>query len=106
VIGYGGCAARGQAWNVGYRFSPHAHGRGYAAELATEAMRQARAADSTRPIIARLLEHNRASERIAVKLGITLVYRGLDEGNPDPSAVRLIYPDRPLTPEQLADLAP
>jgi RimJ/RimL family protein N-acetyltransferase len=102
LIGYGGCSLRGEVWNLGYRLAPDVHGRGYATELAAEAMRHARALDAGRPIVARLLEHNKASERVAINVGMTLVYRGADAGNPDPSAVRRIYADRTLTAAQLA----
>ncbi|MGN7247635.1 hypothetical protein ACTHQ1_07875 [Janibacter anophelis] len=47
-------------------------------------------------------EHNHASRRVADKLGLTLQQRGPDAGNPDPAAVRLVYADRSLTPEQRA----
>jgi RimJ/RimL family protein N-acetyltransferase len=102
VIGYGGCSVRGPVWNLGYRLAPAAHGRGYATEFAAAAMRHALEVDADRPIVARVLEHNVASERVVVKLGMSLVYRGPDEGHPSPSAVRRIYADRPLTAEQLA----
>ncbi len=49
------------------------------------------------PVIAYLLEHNHASAAVAKKVGLTLVDRGPDAGNPVPSAVRLIFADRPLT---------
>ena len=102
VLGYGGCGPRAAWWNLGYRLSPAVHGRGYAVELAGEAMCRARTVDPGRPIIARLVEHNAASRRVAVKLGMTLAYRALDAGNPDPTAVRLIYTDRTLSAAQLA----
>jgi hypothetical protein len=35
---------------------------------------------------------------------MTLAYRALDTGNPDPSAVRLIFADRTLSAAQLADI--
>ena len=105
VIGYGGCSVQGQVWNLGYRLAPGVQGRGYVTELAWAALRQARAVEPERPIIARLLDHNVASQRVAVKLGMALAYRALDQGNPDPSAVRLIYADRTLSAVQLSDLA-
>jgi RimJ/RimL family protein N-acetyltransferase len=106
VIGYGGCSARGEVWNLGYRLAPAAHGHGYATELAMAALRQAVAVDPARPIVARLLEHNTASQRVAVKLDLSLIHRGLDIGNPNSAAVRLIYADRPLTAAAVADLTP
>ncbi|WP_334684819.1 GNAT family N-acetyltransferase [Mycetocola sp. CAN_C7] len=42
IIGYGGCGMLSTAvWNLGYRFAAHAHGQGYATELAQEALRHA-----------------------------------------------------------------
>lgn len=103
VIGYGGCSVRRDTfWNLGYRFAADQHGHGYATELAFEAIRQAGARRPDIPVVAYLLEHNAASARIARKLGMTLTYRGPDVGNPDSSAVRLIYADRSLSEEQLA----
>ncbi|MEV8145671.1 GNAT family N-acetyltransferase [Specibacter sp. NPDC078709] len=103
IIGQGGCSIKaGVYWNLGYRFSADVHGRGYATELSREAVRQAKALRPELPIVAYLLEHNAASARVAEKLGLTLVHRGPDAGNPDPAAVRLVYADRPLGPEQLA----
>jgi RimJ/RimL family protein N-acetyltransferase len=50
-----------------------------------------------RPVLAYLLEHNLASRRTAEKLGMGLVWRGPDAGNPDPDAVRLVFGDREPT---------
>ncbi|WP_313813233.1 GNAT family N-acetyltransferase [Glutamicibacter sp.] len=103
VIGYGGCTQVGDAyWNLGYRFTVAAQGRGFATEIARAAVHAAREAAGELPIIASILEHNGASEAVALKLGMKLAYRGLDRGNPDPSAIRLIYADRPLSFEQLS----
>lgn len=67
-------------------------------------MNQANLARADAPVVAYLLEHNSASARVAIKLGFDLVHRGPDEGNPDATAIRLIYSDRPLTPAQLGTL--
>ena len=105
VIGAGGCSLLpGTAWNLGYRLAADVHGRGYATELASEAIRQARAIDATLPTVASVLEHNGASERVARKLGLECVYRGPDTGNPCPSAIRLVYADRPLTAAELSKI--
>jgi RimJ/RimL family protein N-acetyltransferase len=98
VVGTGGCALRvGTSWwNLYYRFTPAAWGRGLAAELVSAALDAARAVDPDRPIVAYLLEHNAESRRRAERAGLTLVWRGPDAGNPDPAAVRLVYADRPL----------
>jgi RimJ/RimL family protein N-acetyltransferase len=87
---------------TGHRFAADVHGHGYATELASKALRQAHAVDPARPVVASLLEHNIASERVAVKLGMKLMYRARDVGNPDLSAVRLVYADRPLSAAELS----
>ena len=102
VLGYGGCSTlRGEVWNVGYRLAVEVQGRGLATEVAERAVVRAREVRPDLPIVAYLLEHNRASAAVARKLGLKLVDRGPDAGNPDPSAVRLIFADRPLTKSQL-----
>jgi RimJ/RimL family protein N-acetyltransferase len=103
VIGYGGCSLRRDAfWNLAYRLAPSAHGAGYATELALEGIRRARLLRPDEPVIARLLEHNLASAAVARRVGLDLRHRGPDQGNPDPAAIRLVFSDRPLTPDQLA----
>ena len=47
-----------------------------------------------RPVLAFLLEHNTASRRTAEKVGLRLVWRGPDDDNPDPDAVRVVFLDR------------
>jgi RimJ/RimL family protein N-acetyltransferase len=103
VVGNGGCTLLGgELWNVGYRIAGDHHGRGLATELARAGVETARAIAPDRPVIAYLVEHNRASAHVAEKLGLELVHRAPDAGNPDPAVVRLVYADRPLTREQLA----
>jgi RimJ/RimL family protein N-acetyltransferase len=106
VVGTGGCAVRaGTAWwNLYYRLTPAAWGHGLAAELVAAALDAARSADPDRPVVAYLLEHNVESRIRAERAGLTLVWRGPDAGNPDPSAVRLVYADRPLEPDLLSDV--
>ncbi|WP_029150304.1 GNAT family N-acetyltransferase [Microbacterium indicum] len=99
VIGYGGCSHQGAYWNIGYRLSPEHQGRGYATEVALAGMEHAREADPSLPRVAYLLEHNAASGRVARRLGLELAWRGPDASVP---GVRLVYADRPLTPEQLS----
>lgn len=102
VIGYGGCSLlHDQAWNLGYRFAPEVQGHGFATEVAREGIRRAHLSNPQLPIVAYLLEHNTASERVARKLGMSLMHRGPDAGNPDLSAVRLVYSHRSLTDAQL-----
>jgi hypothetical protein len=47
-------------------------------------------------VVASLLEHNRSSRVAAERAGLRPAWRGPDTGNPDVTAVRLIYADRPL----------
>lgn len=104
LLGNGGCSLRGggQFWNLGYRFAPEAQGRGYATLVANKAIEVAHGVKPEIPVVAYLLEHNTASARVASKVGLTLVHRAPDDGNPDLDAIRLIYADRPLTDAQLA----
>ncbi|WP_440696097.1 GNAT family N-acetyltransferase [Clavibacter nebraskensis] len=103
VVGFGGCGIAHDAfWNLGYRFSPAVQGRGYATEVALRAIERARAHRPDLPVVAYLVEHNRASAAVAAKAGLGLVHRGPDPGNPDPGVMRLIHADRALTAAQLA----
>jgi RimJ/RimL family protein N-acetyltransferase len=104
VVGTGGCALRvGTAWwNLYYRFTPAAWGRGLAAELVTAALGAAHAVAPERPVVAVLLEHNERSRGRAERAGLLLRWRGPDAGNPDPAAVRLVYADRDLDAALLA----
>ena len=103
VVGTGGCAVRvGTSWwNLYYRFAPAAWGHGLAAELATAAIDAARTVHADRPVIACLLEPNVRSRARAERSGLTLVWRGPDAGNPDPTAIRLVYADRPISADLL-----
>lgn len=100
VIGRGGCVVPDEAlggrgwWNLYYRFDQRVLGRGYAAEMGESALEAAHDVAPERPVLAFLLEHNAASRRTAEKLGLRLVWRGPDDGNPDPDAVRLVFLDR------------
>lgn len=107
VVGTGGCAGRVGTdwWNLSYRFTPPAWGRGLAAELVTAALDAAHTVDPDRPVVAYLLEHNRESRGRAERSGLSLVWRGPDAGNPDPDAVRLVYADRPVDAGTLARIA-
>ncbi|WP_282827280.1 GNAT family N-acetyltransferase [Gulosibacter sediminis] len=102
VLGHVGCSVRrGAFWNLGYRLSIEAQGRGIATRVSMVAIRRAKQVDPNLPIVAYLLEHNHASARVAEKCGLTLQHRAPDAGNPDPNAIRLIYADRALSSEQL-----
>lgn len=107
IIGAGGCTLLAgepdaRVWNLGYRLSAEHHGHGYATELALAALDAARAVSPGTPVIAYLVEHNRASAAVAEKVGLRLVHRALDAGNPDPDVIRLVYADRELTDAQRA----
>ena len=110
VIGSGGCtllsgepddpAAR--VWSLGYRLSADHHGHGYATELARAARLAAAQVAAGLPVVAYLVEHNRASAAVAEKVGLELFHRAPDAGNPDPAVMRLVYADRALSAPQLA----
>ncbi|QMU97009.1 GNAT family N-acetyltransferase [Microbacterium esteraromaticum] len=107
VIGAGGCTMLPgepgeRVWNLGYRISADHHGHGYATELARAALAAARSVSPDTPVIAYLVEHNRASAAVAEKVGLRLVHRAPDAGNPDPEVIRLVYADRELADAQLA----
>lgn len=103
LVGHGGCVVRaGAFWNLGYRFAPSVHGRGYPTEVAGAAVEAARSLRPDLPVVAYLLEHNVASRRVAEKAGLTLRCQGPDAGNPDPDAVRLVLADRPLSDTERA----
>jgi RimJ/RimL family protein N-acetyltransferase len=97
LIGVGGCAVRHKAvWNLYYRLAPAAQGRGFAAEIAAAACDAAASLRPDLPVVAFLLEHNRGSKATAERVGLQLAWRGPDIGNPDATAIRLIYANRPL----------
>ena len=97
IIGVGGCRLVPDRdwWNLYYRFAPECQGRGYATEVARAAVVAANSVDPARPVVAYMLEHNAASWRVAERIGLTRVWDGPDEGNPDPQAVSVVYADRP-----------
>lgn len=106
MVGVGGVTRRpGSVWNLYYRLSPNAQGYGYAAEVAAAAIESAGRVDPSIPVVAYLLDHNYGSRRTAERVGLNLAWRGADYHNPDPAAVRLIYADRPLTPDLLQVLS-
>jgi len=104
TVGVGGCVVRAGTdwWNLYYRLTPAAWGRGLAAELVGTALDAARTVAPDRPVIAYLLEHNAESKGRAERSGLTLRGRGPDAGNPDPDAVRLVYTDQPVSEDLLA----
>jgi RimJ/RimL family protein N-acetyltransferase len=93
----------GTRWNLYYRLAPAAHGLGLAGEAVSAALGAAADVDPSVPVTAYLLEHNTASRRTAERAGLQLIWRGPDQGA-GPEAVRLVYADRAVTPEFLADM--
>lgn len=89
------------AWNLGYRFSPEAWGRGFATEAALAALDAARRAQPEIPVTARVLATNTASVRVLERLDVELVWRGRSADAPahdgDTAHLeRLIFADRPI----------
>lgn len=105
LIGTGGCDLRlGLAWNLGYRLTRTAWGRGFAQEIIRAAVVAAQQVRPDMAITAYLLEHNEKSKAAAERAGLDLVWTGPDAGNPDRDAVRLLYADRPLSRIVLREL--
>lgn len=105
-VGVGGCARLlDVVWNIYYRLTPAAWGRGFAGEIARAGRSAAARVTPELPVVAYLLEHNVASKRTAERAGLTVVWSGPDSGNPDPTAIRLLYSDRPLAGDLIEDLA-
>ncbi|BCL17305.1 GNAT family N-acetyltransferase [Micromonospora sagamiensis] len=99
-VGIGGCFVRyGVAWNLGFRLLPRFWGRGHAQEISAAAITAAHRLRPDLPLTAYVLEGNDRSRRAVERVGLELVWRGPDAGNPDASAVRLLYSDRPLSSE-------
>lgn len=102
ALGHVGCSVRNETfWNLGYRLAANAQGRGIASRVSKVAVKRAQLIAPELPVIAYLLEHNHASARVAEKCGLTLRHRAPDAGNPDPSAIRLVYADRELSDDEL-----
>lgn len=104
-VGTGGCFVRcSVAWNLGFRLRPRFWGHGYAQEISTTAIWAARQRRVDLPITAYLLEGNDRSHRAVERTGLRRIWRGPDAGNPDPTAMRLLYSDQPLPPTVLRAL--
>lgn len=102
-VGAGGVRLRpAGVLNLYYRLVPEQQGQGLATELARGALDAAGRLLPDVPVTAFLLEHNAGSKATAERVGLTMVWRGPDAGNPDPDAVRLVYADRPL-PDDVLD---
>ena len=103
--GIGGCSRKsGPAWNLYYRFRPEFQGRGLATELALQALQAAKYVNPGLPLVALLLEHNRASEAVAKKIGLRLVWRGPAVETHEMNMTRLIYADRSLSTKTIHEL--
>lgn len=103
VIGMAGVAPRhGSWWNVGYRFTPRAWGRGLAVLVTAEAVARALELRPAWPVVSRLLSSNPASERVSRRLGLEQRWRGPSTADPDVD--RLVLADRELDPELLASI--
>ncbi|MGK5444049.1 GNAT family N-acetyltransferase [Micromonospora sp. URMC 105] len=104
-VGIGGCFVRyGVAWNLGFRLVPDFWGQGYAQEISAAATTAAQVLRADLPMTAYLLEGNERSRRVVERIGLRLAWRGADAGNPDASAVRLLYSDRQLSQEAVTAL--
>ena len=89
------------AWNLGYRFHPDFQGRGLAASVCRIAIDAARTTLPDVPVVARILDTNPASIRVAERLGLALAWQGASASTDGSTAARRIYADRPLTRELL-----
>jgi RimJ/RimL family protein N-acetyltransferase len=104
-VGIGGCFVRyGVAWNLGFRLRAQCWGRGYAQEISAAAILAARRRRVELPVTAYLLEGNDRSLRAVERTGLSRIWRGPDAGNPDATAIRLLYGDQPLPPTVLRAL--
>jgi RimJ/RimL family protein N-acetyltransferase len=75
VIGFAGVEARvvldRPCWNLYYRFKPSAWGKGFATEVAREAVAVAEAIHPVRPTVARTRAGNIPAIRVAERAGLT-----------------------------------
>jgi RimJ/RimL family protein N-acetyltransferase len=92
VLGVGGVQRQKSGnWNLYYRFAPDAWGRGFATELGIAALESAHSHDGNAAVIAWVLPHNLASQRVAERLGLTNQGQHVD---PSDGLIRLAYTDR------------
>ncbi|TXL63275.1 GNAT family N-acetyltransferase [Aeromicrobium terrae] len=100
LLGLAGVVPRERWWNLGYRFTPSAWGRGLATDVSLEAITLARELRPDLPVITRSLANNPASGRVAERAGLRLAWRGPSTDGPE----RLVHADRDLDPDVLAAL--
>ncbi len=80
VIGFCGFVSRGDRVEMGWRLAAHAWGRGLASEAALAVLHYARGTLRRTPILARIHPANRASLRLARKIGFQETSRCVREG--------------------------
>ncbi len=102
LVGIGGCNLYAStAWNLSFSLRPQHWGHGYAQEIAAAGMEQAQAVRPDLPIIAVVAARNTQSRRAVERTGLSEVWQGPDNHDPDPTATMLLYADRSLSNDQI-----
>jgi len=102
LVGVGGCSLpTTTAWNLAFSLRPEVWGQGYAQEVAAAGRRCAQGLRPDLPITAVVASRNRRSQRAIERAGLSKVWRGPDNKDPDPSSELLLYADRVLSEEQV-----
>jgi len=86
---------------LGLQPSAEVWGQGYAQEVAAAGRRCAQGLRPDLPITAVVASRNRRSQRAIERAGLSKVWRGPDNKDPDPSSELLLYADRVLSEEQV-----